>query len=190
MAGLCIGALAVYIPEEGINIQMLARDIEYLRKNFAADRGESRAGKIILRNERASATYTTQFIADMIREEARGRFESRFAVPGHVQQGGEPSPMDRVRALRMSIKCIQYIEGFHGKSKAEIAADPISAAVIGIKGAQVVFSGMEDLENNETDWKARRPKDEFWMDLKGVVDTLSGRPKASDCCDGCGRAKS
>jgi 6-phosphofructokinase 1 len=189
MAGLCIGALAVYIPEEGIDIKMLARDIEYLRQNFAADRGESRAGKIILRNERASSTYTTQFIADMIKEEAKGRFESRFAVPGHVQQGGEPSPMDRVRALRMAIKCIQYIEGFHGKSKAEINSDPLSAALIGIKGAQVVFSGMKDLEDNETDWKDRRPLKEFWMDLKGVVDTLSGRPQAKDTCEGCGRGK-
>jgi hypothetical protein len=34
------------------------------------------AGKIILRNECASGTYTTQVIADMIKEEAKGRFEA------------------------------------------------------------------------------------------------------------------
>ena len=192
MAGLSIGALAVYIPEEGINIQMLARDIEFMRQSFAHDRGASRAGKIILRNERASTTYTTQFIADMIKEEARGRFESRAAVPGHYQQGGKPSPMDRVRAVRMSIKCMQFIEdNFTLKSKDEIMQNELSASVIGIQGSEVVFTalgGENGLEAQATDWKDRRPRSEFWMGMKDTVDILSGRPKMTDCCDTCGKA--
>jgi len=157
MAGLQVGAMAVYIPEEGINIRMLAADIEQLRKEYA------------------SKTYSTELIANMIADEANGRFESRFAVPGHVQQGGVPSPMDRVRAARLSIKCIQELEKFAGRSRDEIAADPKSAGVIGIKGAKVVFTPIEILENEETDWKSRRPKKEFWLGLKDVVNTLSGR---------------
>ncbi|EDN11099.1 6-phosphofructokinase beta subunit [Histoplasma capsulatum] len=183
MAGLAVGAYAVYIPEEGIDIKMLSRDIEYLRHNFATDRGASHAGKIILRNERASATYTTQVIADMIKEEAHGRFESRAAVPGHFQQGGKPSPMDRVRALRMAIKCIEHMETFFGRSGESIAADPMSSVVIGIKGSEVVFgpmgpdaSGRGGLEETDTDWVRRRPTNNFWMGLKELVDTLSGRP--------------
>jgi len=191
MAGLSVGAVAVYIPEEGVNIHMIARDIEFLRESFKHDRGASRAGKIILNNERASTTYTTQVIADMIREEARGRFESRAAVPGHFQQGGKPSPMDRIRALRMAIKCMQFIEDrFINKSPEEITADPLSAAVIGIQGSEVVFSpmgGENGLEATEADWKDRRPKNEFWMSIKETVDILSGRPKATDCCDECGK---
>lgn len=70
-----------YTPEEGIDIQMLARDIEHLRESFATDKGQTRAGKLILNWEHASATYTTQVIADMIKEEPKGRFESRFAIP-------------------------------------------------------------------------------------------------------------
>lgn len=181
MAGLAVGAYAVYIPEEGISINTLARDIEHLRHTFSADRGASHAGKIILRNERASGTYTTQVIADMIKEEAHGRFESRSAVPGHFQQGGKPSPMDRIRALRMAVKCIQHLESYTGKSADEVAADPMSASVIGIRGSEVVFSqmeGPEGLEETDTDWEHRRPKNEFWMDLRGLVDTLSGRPSA------------
>lgn len=190
-AGLAIGALAVYIPEEGINIHMLARDIEFLRESFKHDRGASRAGKIILRNEQASETYTTQVVADMIKEEARGRFESKSAVPGHYQQGGKPSPMDRIRALRMSIKCMQYLEdNFAGKSKDEVFATENSAVVIGIQGSQVLFTpigGEKGLESTETDWKLRRPLNEFWRPLKSTVDILSGRPKTTDCCEECGR---
>ncbi|KAI1942709.1 6-phosphofructokinase, alpha subunit [Ophidiomyces ophidiicola] len=179
MAGLAVGAYAVYIPEEGINIKMLARDIEYLRHNFSIDRGASHAGKIILRNEKASATYTTQVIADMIKEEANGRFESRAAVPGHFQQGGKPSPMDRIRALRLALRCIQHLESFSGQSPEQIEADDMSSVVIGIRGSEVVFSpmsGEEGLEETDTDWEHRCPKNEFWMKLRHLVDTLSGRP--------------
>ena len=187
MAALGIGATAVYTPEEGISIQMLARDIQHLRESFAKDQGQNRAGKLILCNEHASDTYTTEVISNMIRTESRGRFESRFAIPGHVQQGGTPSPMDRVRAVRLAVKCIQQIEAYAGMPKEEIVEDPLSMAVIGIKGAHVKFGGMERLENEETNWKDRRPKNESWIRYKSIVDTLSGRPKAEDCCEGCGR---
>lgn len=179
IAGLAIGALAVYTPEEGIHLNMLVEDIKFLKDQFALDKGHARSGKIILRNEKASSVYTTELIADIIKEESGGRFDSRFAVPGHVQQGGTPSPMDRVRAVRFGVKSLQYLESRYGMSKDEIAEDPMSAAVIGIRGARVKFSSMEKIEREETDWKDRRPKDEFWMDLIQVVDTLSGRRKAT-----------
>ncbi|KAH1337843.1 hypothetical protein KXV68_006719 [Aspergillus fumigatus] len=180
-AGLAVGATAVYIPEEGIDIKMLSNDIDFLRENFARDKGANRAGKLILRNECASSTYTTQVIADIFKEEAKGRFESRSAVPGHFQQGGKPSPMDRIRALRMAVKCMLHLENYAGKSCDEIAADPMSAAVIGIKGSQVLFSAMggeDGLEATETDWARRRPKTEFWLELQNYVNVLSGRASA------------
>lgn len=177
-AGLSVGATAVYIPEEGVNIKKLSQDIDFLRDSFAKDRGTNRAGKIILRNECASDTYTTQTIADIIKEEACGRFESRAAVPGHFQQGGKPSPMDRIRAQRLAIKSMLHLESYAGKSKDEIATDEMSSTVIGIKGSQVLFSpmgGETGLEATETDWKRRRPKTEFWLELQDTVNILSGR---------------
>jgi len=51
------------------------------------------------------------------------------------------------------------------------------------------FGAMKELEEKETDWKARRPKNESWLALKPIVDTLSGRPKPEDCCETCGKAK-
>ncbi|RAH68004.1 ATP-dependent 6-phosphofructokinase [Aspergillus aculeatinus CBS 121060] len=177
-AGLSVGAAAVYIPEEGIDIKMLSRDIDFLRESFTRDKGANRAGKIILRNECASNTYTTQVIADILKEEAKGRFESRAAVPGHFQQGGKPSPMDRIRALRMATKCMIHLESYAGQSPEEIAADEMSASVIGIKGSQVLFSAMggaDGLEATETDWSRRRPKTEFWLELQDTVNILSGR---------------
>ncbi|PNS20785.1 ATP-dependent 6-phosphofructokinase [Sphaceloma murrayae] len=183
IAGLSIGALAVYTPEEGIHLKMLASDILFLKKQFAKDKGASRSGKIILRNEKASKTYSTEIIANIIREESGGRFDARFAVPGHVQQGGIPSPMDRVRAVRFGVRSVQHLEKFlldeEGRygSPEKICEDELSAAVIGIRGAKVRFAPMKRVEDEETDWKDRRPKDEFWMGLTEMVNTLSGRPK-------------
>lgn len=57
MAGLSVGALAVYTPEEGININMLQSDIEHLRESFGNDRGMNRAGKLILRFVPSTYSY-------------------------------------------------------------------------------------------------------------------------------------
>jgi len=176
VAGLAIGALAVYTPEDGIDIKMLDRDIDHLRTTFTRDKGQNRAGKIILVNEQASKVYSVQIIADMIAEAGKGKFESRHGVPGHFQQGTTPSPMDRVRAVRFGVKSLQHLESFWNHSKQDIDDDPMSTAIIGMQGAQVLFSPMENVERKNTDWEKRRPKAEFWMGLKDIVDTLSGRP--------------
>lgn len=178
VAGLSIGALAVYTPEDGINLKMLDRDIDHLRTAFAKDKGISRSGKVILVNEKASKVYSVQIIADMIAEAGKGKFESRHGVPGHFQQGTIPSPMDRVRAVRFATKAMQHLESFAGMDPDDIEDDQMSISVIGIKGSKLLFSPMDTVEKRETEWHRRRPKHEFWMALKETVDTLSGRPQA------------
>lgn len=176
VAGLGVGASAVYTPEEGVSLEMLAADVRHLKEVFANDKGQSRAGRLILINEKSSRVYSAKLIADIIREEAHNRFESRDSIPGHVQQGGVPSPMDRCRAARLAIKCIEHLETFGCNAHNRVKKDPLSAAVIGIKGASVVFSPMETLEEKETDWPNRRQRASYWHGMKEVVDVLGGRP--------------
>lgn len=85
--------------------------------------------------------------------------------------------MDRTRAVRLAIKCMEHLEKFAGVGPEQIKSNPDSCTVIGIRGASVVFSPMEVVEETETDWKNRRPKVAFWESLRGVVDILSGRPE-------------
>ncbi|KAH3667369.1 hypothetical protein OGAPHI_003018 [Ogataea philodendri] len=108
--GLVTGALAVYTPEKKISLRSLQEDLELLEKNFEKDQGNNRSGKMFIRNEKASDTYTTDLIAEIIKESGHGKFESRTAIPGHVQQGKVPSAMDRCHAARFAIKACQYIE--------------------------------------------------------------------------------
>ncbi|KAK7751104.1 6-phosphofructokinase, alpha subunit [Diatrype stigma] len=179
LAGLGVGASAVYTPEEGISLDMLANDVRHLKEVFRKDRGQSRAGRLILVNEKASKVYSAKLIADIIREEALDRFEARDSIPGHVQQGGVPSAMDRCRAVRLAIKCIQHLERFGPKAydaPDKIKADPLSVSVIGIRGANVTFSASKDVEEKETDWRNRRPTAAHWLGMRDVVDILGGRP--------------
>jgi 6-phosphofructokinase 1 len=176
LAALSVGASAAYTPEEGISLDMLAADVKHLKEVFAADRGQSRAGRLILVNEKASKVYSAKLIADIIREEAHDRFESRDSIPGHVQQGGVPSPIDRCRAVRLAIKCMEHLESYGRRAQNKCKHDPHSTVVIGIKGGSVVFSPIEELEKTDTDWKNRRPLSSHWAGLKEIVDILGGRP--------------
>lgn len=108
--GLVTGALAVYTPENKISLSSVQEDLDLLEKTFANDHGEQRSGRIFIRNEKASDVYTTELVADIIKEAAHGKFESRTAIPGHVQQGKIPSSMDRISAVRFAIKACQFIE--------------------------------------------------------------------------------
>ncbi|EQK99770.1 hypothetical protein G6O67_001829 [Ophiocordyceps sinensis] len=176
LSGLNVGATAIYIPEEGISLAMLNADVMHLKEVFKNDSGQSRAGRVILVNEKASKVYDAKLIASIIREEAHGRFESRESIPGHVQQGGVPSPMDRCRAVRLAIKCIKHLEDFGRNAHNRVKKDPHSTTVIGIRGSEVVFTPMKELEEEGTDWPNRRPKVAHWLDMREVVDTLGGRP--------------
>ena len=98
---------------------------------------------------------------------------------------GYPSPMDRVRATRLAVKCVQWLED------PEIR-EGCTSAVIGIRGGNVVFSDSETLEVQETDFETRRPKVAWWSGLKKVGTTLSTKPLSPDpssffaCCVGSG----
>jgi 6-phosphofructokinase 1 len=182
LGSLAVGASAAYIPEEGISVEMVVSDIKHLKQVFRNDQGQSRAGRLILVNEKADKLLTAQLIADLIRHEAEERFEARVAIPGHFQQGGTPSPLDRHRAVRLAIKCMQHLEKFGPVSASSTSAplDPMSASVIGIKQAAVVFTAMESLEKYDTDWKNRRPLAAYWLEQKQVADILGGRPQYAE----------
>ncbi|CAG8566123.1 14621_t:CDS:10, partial [Acaulospora colombiana] len=153
LSGLAVGATSTYIPEEGISLKTLQADVNHLRRRYGDDKKFTSSGRLILRNECVSETYTTDVIANIIETEGKGLFDSRTSVLGHIQQGGAASPLDRIRAIRLAV-------------------NPESASVIGIIGATVVFSSVVDLAK-ETDKKKRKSKRAWWIHLKGLVDLLS-----------------
>ncbi|KAJ3095844.1 6-phosphofructokinase, alpha subunit [Phlyctochytrium planicorne] len=190
LAGLAAGATNVYIPEEGISIDMLQRDIKHLCNRYNSEQEDSHGlvaeGRVILRSEYASSdTYSTDVISNILKAEGKGIFGSRTAVLGHLQQGGVPSPLDRIRATRLAVNCVDWIEESYSEALATNAketrisgrsegytANKEHACVIGIQGARVVFSPVETLLA-ETDMAKRRGKAAWWMGFTRLIRVLS-----------------
>ncbi|KAI9348701.1 phosphofructokinase-domain-containing protein [Obelidium mucronatum] len=193
LGGLASGATTVYIPEEGISLDMLQRDVKHLNNRYMDDAGKHE-GRVIFRAEAASKTFTTQVVSNILRHEGKGLFDSRTAVLGHLQQGGVPSPLDRIRATRMSVNCIDWIQkafkescesqgresALAGKATATTKIPDFygyttrseHACVIGIRGADVVFTPV-DVLLEETDMDKRRGTKAWWMGLTRLIKVLS-----------------
>ena len=130
------------------------------------------------RNEVSSDVYTTEMIMKMFKEEGGSLFDSRSASLGHTLQGGIPSPTDRTRAVRLSLKCMAFVEKHHelllkqqSRSK---QAPPESAAVITIQGTSVQWVPVQDMVEH-ADMENRRGKTTWWEGYKELAETLGGR---------------
>ncbi|CAN6599392.1 ATP-dependent 6-phosphofructokinase [Trichomonascus vanleenenianus] len=176
-AGVVTGAHAVYTPEEGISLRQLNSDIENLKRCFTHDEGRNRNGRLVLRNEKASQTFDTKVLVDILRNEADNRFEAREAIPGHVQQGGTPSPMDLTRAARLAIKCVQFLEDKQEVRNNDIPDEDSMYSVIGIRSSKLVFTPVRTLWDYETEVEARRPNRIHWDKMLTIADMLEDRKR-------------
>ncbi|SCU78195.1 LANO_0A02366g1_1 [Lachancea nothofagi CBS 11611] len=186
-AALAVGAQVSYVPEEGISLDQLSQDIETLAESFETAQGRGRNGKLILKSKNASKVFTPEVLAEVITSEAKGAFNAKSAEPGHVQQGGLPSPIDRTRATRLAIKAVGFIED-HQEAICSARADDeefdpddseisATAAVLGIKGSNVAFSSIRQLYDFETEIAKRMPKVIHWESTRAIADSLVGRKK-------------
>ncbi|ORX37480.1 phosphofructokinase, partial [Anaeromyces robustus] len=191
MGALASGASSCYIPEEGITLDALQKDINHLVKRYAYEETANipSYGRLILRNETAgNKTYTTEVISSILKEEGKGLFDSRSAVLGHLQQGGIPSPLDRIRATRLTVNCVDWLQDIAFKAIDELNSkssnlsdirtptvftkDNATAAVIGICGADIRITPILDLLS-ETNLNKRKGTNEWWLGLKDLTKTLA-----------------
>ncbi|ESK88789.1 6-phosphofructokinase [Moniliophthora roreri MCA 2997] len=182
MGALATGACLVYTPEQGISLDTLRRDVRFLKARYNLDEKGKSEGRIVIRNEVASQVYTTDVMMKMFKEEGGSLFDSRSASLGHTLQGGIPSPMDRARAVRLSLKCMAFIEKQHEilmKQPAKTRhALPDSAAVITIQRSSVEWVPVQEMVG-QADMQNRRGKSAWWEYMKELVEALAGRPQFS-----------
>jgi len=161
MSGLASGAERVYLHEEGVTLADLQADLGHLIAGF--HRGK-RLG-LMIRNEMANPVYTTPFMVSLLEEESGGLFEVRQAILGHLQQGGNPTPFDRIQATRLSRRGLEALV-------AEAARGSSAAQFIGLEGGQVRLHDFEDFPRL-VDQASQRPKTQWWMDLRPIADVLA-----------------
>ena len=170
MGGMATGAERAYLPEEGIKLDDLREDVDRLVYGF--EHGK-RLG-LIVRSEYADPYYTTDFLVRLFEKESRDLFDVRRCVLGHTQQGGRPSPFDRIQATRLTAKALNYLIE-------QSYSDLAPAVCIGRQGGQLQFTSLSyfpDLVESTS----RRPKEEKWLErrviAKAVADHNSLDPKS------------
>ncbi len=161
MGGLATGAERVYIHEEGITLQDLQDDVDHLVTGFS----EGKRLGLMIRNESAHPVYSTDFMVRLFEVEGKELFDVRQAILGHQQQGGNPSPFDRIHGIRLAIRSIDFILD-------EITKKDPRQVFIGLAGGKIQFTGMEDYSRLE-DRDFGRPKKQWWMDIRPLARLLA-----------------
>lgn len=165
LAGVAGGADAAYIYEEKFSIKDLQQDVYHMASKMT---GGIQRG-LILRNEKASDNYNTDFIYRLYSEEGKGLFTARMNVLGHMQQGGSPTPFDRNMGTKMAAKCLHWLVEAIQKGPSNA---PDSACLLGVVKRQYKFTPLEDLKA-QTNFAQRIPKQQWWMKLRPLLRILA-----------------
>jgi 6-phosphofructokinase 1 len=161
MSGLATGAERVYLHEEGVTLRNLQSHLTEMINGFQQGKRLS----LIIRNEQANPLYTTNFMCSLFEEEGRKLFDVRPAILGHLQQGGDPSPFDRIQATRLARMSIEYLSEEGERRTA-------TSAFIGLQSGHVKLTNIEDMPRL-ADNTYLRPKDQWWLSLKPIGELLS-----------------
>ncbi len=161
MSGLAGGAERVYLNEEGVKLSDLEADLAHMIEEFQGGKRLS----LLIRNENANPLYTASFMQALFEEESQKLFDVRTAILGHMQQGGEPSPFDRIQAIRFATRCVEFLSR-------EAEKKSTSGAFIGIQGGQIKIHNLEDMPRM-IDAVHMRQKEQWWLDLRTLVQQLS-----------------
>ncbi|TWS20347.1 6-phosphofructokinase, partial [Tsukamurella conjunctivitidis] len=109
--------------------------------------------------------YDRDFLATAFEAEGQGLFDVRSAVLGHLQQGGAPSPFDRLLATRLVHSALEVLAD-------QFRAGTDDAVYIGTTSNTTAARPVDRMED-DLDKVNRRPRDQWWMDLRPVLETVS-----------------
>lgn len=163
VGGLAGGAEKVYLPELGLSLTELEEDIRDLVDSYAS----GRSFYLTVVGEDTSEHYTSDVIRRMFEAEGKGSFSVRQQTVGYLQQGGTPTPFDRINATRLAWSAIHHLDAQLQDGGSEYAA----ASATG-EGLFAPFREVSAL----MDWENQRPHEQWWMQLRSVFDRLSRRP--------------
>lgn len=161
LSAISTGAERVYLHEEGVTLQDLQKDIANLVHGFKSGK---RLG-LIIRNEHANPFYSAEFMRSIFEQEGQGLYDVRHAILGHQQNGGDPSPFDRIQATRLAKRCMEKI------FSEAIASSPASF-FCGLSDGTVQFTPMSHF-NELSDVDLQRPLDQWWLKLRPVAETMA-----------------
>lgn len=127
---LACGAEAVLVPETKTNIDAL---VKILEENARKKKNSSMV--IVAEGEAAGGAYK---VAEEVGKRFQG-YEIRVSILGHIQRGGRPTCMERVRASQMGLEAVNALR--EGRS----------GVMIGIVDKNIVFTPFEKAVKHHLD---------------------------------------
>ncbi len=161
MASLSSGAEYIYLNEDDVTLNEIADDTKRMVDSFA----EGRRLFLVLVNEAVSKYYDREFLASVYEAESDGKYDVRHSALGHLQQGGSPSPFDRLLATRLAHRALDHINNQFNRGESE---GVYIGQVRNHIEARLVKNMFEDL-----DIRNRRPFDQWWRELSPIQRIVS-----------------
>ena len=161
MGALATGAERFYLPEEGVTLQQLQEDVTMLKRGFNLGK---RLG-LVIRNEDANPIYSNGFICSLFEEEGKDVFDVRPAILGHLQQGGYPSPFDRIQATRLARLCLEHLIE-------QCSEGNTTSGFIGLQNGKFIFQDMRDFDRMG-DLTFQRPREQWWLQLRTIANLMA-----------------
>jgi len=101
-AGLATGAEVIMIPEKASNIEDLLKELE---SGFEKKKNSSIV--IVAEGDEIGGAME---IAEEVKKRSFNRYEIKVSILGHIQRGGRPTCMERVRASRMGVQAVNALK--------------------------------------------------------------------------------
>lgn len=161
MSGMASGAEYIYLNEDPLTLDELSFDIGKMRTSFESGRRLF----LVVMNEETSTHYDRDFIARAIEADGEGLFDVRDSALGYIQQGGEPTPFDRLLATRFAKAALDHLEAAF--------RDGDDAAVYLGTGHNGTHSSDVSQMTPHIDQAKRRPNYQWWLDLRPIAQTVS-----------------
>lgn len=99
--GIATGAEAVLIPETKMGVDQL---VETLEQNF--QRKKTSTIVIVAEGDEEGGAFK---IAEEVKKRSFNRYEIKVTILGHIQRGGRPTCLERVRASRLGMAAVQAL---------------------------------------------------------------------------------
>ncbi len=161
MSGVASGAEFVYINEIPLSLARLNEDAQRLRKSFLSGRRLF----LVTMNEETSPYYDRHFISQAFEAAGGGLYDVRSSALGHIQQGGAPTPFDRILATRLVNFAMNHLTE-------ELRSNGHEAVYVGMSSSRIESHPIEEMDR-AVDLENVRPFHQWWMELNPIVEVVS-----------------
>jgi len=156
-AAVGAGADRVLTHEDGVDLHAVRTACDALNRAF--DHG--REVGLALIADGVAPPYDARSLTRILAAESDGRFDTRLCVLGHLQQGGRPSPADRIDGLRL------------GAAATRAVIEGTEAVVIGLDRDGILATPLAQALG-QADSVSRRPQRPAHADLLALARELAG----------------